>query len=344
MAAKRVQLAQALDRMGVWGLVLEARARALLPRKMLTVLTFHRVAPPDAPGFDPDVSDTTPEVFDRQVGMVKRYFTLVDTAALDAHRIGAPLPPNPALITFDDGYRDNHDHALPILLRHGARAVFFVATRYVDERRLYWWERIHRAVAAAPGDLQMSYPEERRFPMSTPEERRASAQALLGIVKKHAGLDLERFLGQLEAAAGARLDRDHERALADALIMDWDQVRALKAAGMDVQSHSHAHRVLQTISAEEVTADLRTSRSILEAQLQAPVFALAYPAGKPIDAHPGLRRAVRRAGIRVGLTTKPGSIRLEQSLDWLGIPRVTVERGMTDPFFRSCLAFPRLAY
>src|SRR5216110_1527820 len=149
MAAKRVQLAQALDRMGVWGLVLEARARALLPRKMLTVLTFHRVAPPDAPGFDPDVSDTTPEVFDRQVGMVKRYFTLVDTAALDAHRIGAPLPPNPALITFDDGYRDNHDQALPILLRHGARAVFFVATRYVDERRLYWWERIHRAVAAA---------------------------------------------------------------------------------------------------------------------------------------------------------------------------------------------------
>ena len=103
MAAKRVQLAQALDRVGLWGLVLEARARALLPRRTLTVLTFHRVAAAGAPGFDLDVSDTTPEAFDRQVGMLKRYFTLIDTVALDAHRAGAPLPPNPALITFDDG-------------------------------------------------------------------------------------------------------------------------------------------------------------------------------------------------------------------------------------------------
>jgi peptidoglycan/xylan/chitin deacetylase (PgdA/CDA1 family) len=233
---------------------------------------------------------------------------------------------------------------LPILRRHGAKAVFFVATKYVDERRLYWWERINRAVSAAKGDLSMRYPEERRFPMSTHQERRASTQVLLGIVKKHSGLDLDRFLEELEAAAGARLDRDEERSLADSLLMSWDQVRALKAAGMDVQSHSHAHRVLQTISDDEVTADLRTSRSILEAQLDGPVYALAYPAGKAIDSHPGLRRAVRRAGIRLGLTTKPGSIRLERSLDWLGIPRVTVERGMTEPFFRSCLAFPMLAY
>jgi peptidoglycan/xylan/chitin deacetylase (PgdA/CDA1 family) len=344
MAAKRVQLAQALDRVGLWGLLLEARARALLPHRTLTVLTFHRVAPAGAPGFDPDVSDTNPEAFDRQVGMLKRYFNLIDTAALDAHRAGRPLPRNPALITFDDGYRDNHDQALPILRRHGAKAVFFVATKYVDERRLYWWERINRAVARAHGHLVMSYPEDRRFPLSTGEERRASTRALLDIVKKHAGLDLDRFLEELEGVAGARLERAEERELADALLMSWDQVRALKAAGMDVQSHSHAHRVLQTIPDEEVTADLRTSRSILEAQIDAPVYALAYPAGKAIDAHPGLRRAVRRAGIRLGLTTKPGSIRLERSLDWLGIPRVTVERDMSDPFFRSCLAFPRLAY
>jgi peptidoglycan/xylan/chitin deacetylase (PgdA/CDA1 family) len=344
MAAKRVQLAQALDWVGLWGLVLEARARALLPHKSLTVLTFHRVAPRGCAGFDPDVCDSNPEAFDWQVRMLKRYFNLIDTAALDAHRAGAPMPPNPALITFDDGYRDNHDHALPILRRHGAKAVFFVATKYIDERRLYWWERINRAAAAARRDLFMSYPEERRFPISRPEERRASTQALLGIVKKHAALDLERFLEELEAAAGAPLGRVEERELADQLLMSWDHVRNLKAAGMDVQSHTHTHRVLQTIPDEEVTADLRTSRSILESQIEAPVYALAYPAGKPIEAHPGLRRAVRRAGIRLGLTTRPGSIRLERSLDWLGIPRVTVERNMTEPFFRSCLAFPQMAY
>jgi peptidoglycan/xylan/chitin deacetylase (PgdA/CDA1 family) len=343
MSAKRVQLANALDRVGLWGLVLGARA--LVPWKTLTVLTFHRVAGPGAAGFDPDVSDTTPDDFDRQVGMLKRYFTLIDTRELDAHRAGAPLPPNPAMITFDDGYRDNHDEALPILRRHGAKAVFFVATRYVDERRLYWWERINRAVAGSSRTrLLIGYPEERAFDLSSHDGRRAATQALLAIVKKHAGLELERFLIGLEEAAGTPLARDDERSLTEALLMSWDQVRALKAAGMDVQSHTHDHRILQTITDEEVTEDLRTSRAILEAQIDAPVYALAYPAGKPITAQAGLRRAVRRAGIRLGLTTAPGSARLERSLDWLGIPRVTVERDMPDPFFRGCLAFPALAY
>jgi peptidoglycan/xylan/chitin deacetylase (PgdA/CDA1 family) len=339
-----VQLARALDRVGLLALVLEARAR--WPRhKTLTVLTFHRVAAAGAPGFDPEVSDTTPEAFDRQVAMLARYFNLVDTAALDAHRMGAPLPPNPAIITFDDGYRDNHDQALPILRRHGARAVFFVATRYLEERRLFWWERISRAVLGSPRDrVALGYPEEHRLPLATTAQRQAATRLLLGIVKKQSGLDLERFLGELETAAGRPLPRAEERELADALLMSWDQVRALKAAGMDVQSHTHDHRVLQTLTDEEVTKDLRTSRSILEGQLEAPVYALAYPAGKPITTQPGLRRAVRRAGIRVGLTTESGRARLAGSLDWLGIPRVTVERGMPDPFFRGCLAFPQLAY
>jgi peptidoglycan/xylan/chitin deacetylase (PgdA/CDA1 family) len=343
--SKRLQLARVLDRAGVLGLVLKARARALLPWKTLTVLTFHRVARTGGPGFDPDVNDTTPEEFDRQVGVLKRYFTLIDTAALDAHRTGGGLPPNPAMITFDDGYRDNHDEALPILKRHGVKAVFFIATQYVDERRIFWWERLNRAVAATTRRrLELRYPEDRVFDVSSDQGRREAVRALLLVVKKHVGLDLPRFLGEVEEAAGVPLDREQERGLADALVMSWDHVRALKAAGMDVQSHTHQHRILQTIGDEEVTADLRTSRSLLEAQIDAPVYALAYPAGKPISAHPGLRRAVRRAGIRVGLTTAPAAVRLGRSVDWLDIPRVTVERGMTEPFFRSCLAFPQLTY
>ena len=82
--------------------------------------------------------------------MLKRYFTLVDTRDLDAWRAGGELPPNPAMITFDDGYRDNHDVVLPILKRHDAKAVFFIATSYVTDRRLYWWEHINHVVADSP--------------------------------------------------------------------------------------------------------------------------------------------------------------------------------------------------
>jgi peptidoglycan/xylan/chitin deacetylase (PgdA/CDA1 family) len=340
---KRVALAAALDRVGVWRLMLEARARSLFPWRWLTVLTFHRVARAGAPGFDPEVSDTTPADFDRQVAILKQYFTLVDTHALDAYRTGQPLPPNPAIITFDDGYRDNHDEALPILQRHGAKAVFFIATSYVGERRLFWWERVARAFQRASGErMTVRYPEPLTLELGG--QRRASVRRALNILKSRPGLEVERFVGELEHAAGAPLERDEERRLADRLVMTWDHVRALKAAGMDVQSHTRSHRILQTMTDEEVTADLRASREELEQQISAPVFAVAYPAGKPIDDCPGLRRAVRRAGYHLGLTSVSGAARLPGAWDWLGIPRVTVERGMPDTFFRGCLALPALSY
>jgi peptidoglycan/xylan/chitin deacetylase (PgdA/CDA1 family) len=56
--------------------------------------------------------------------------------AVLAHYVdGAPLPPSAVLITFDDGYRDNLENAVPILRRHGYPAVIFVPIGYVGEPR-----------------------------------------------------------------------------------------------------------------------------------------------------------------------------------------------------------------
>ncbi len=85
--------------------------------------------------------------------------------------------------------------------------------------------------------------------------------------------------------------------------MTWDHVRELKQGGMDVQSHTRTHRVLQTLSERELSDELTGSRSDLERELGERPRALAYPVGNPpLDSSP-IRKALEQAGYEIGLPT-----------------------------------------
>ncbi|MEJ7665168.1 MAG: polysaccharide deacetylase family protein [Hymenobacter sp.] len=53
-----------------------------------------------------------------------------------------------ALITFDDGYFNNH-LALPVLRRYGVPATFFISSHHVLSGQAFWWDVVYRAPAAA---------------------------------------------------------------------------------------------------------------------------------------------------------------------------------------------------
>ena len=53
----------------------------------------------------------------------------------DHYLAGTALPERAVLITFDDGYRDNLENALPVLRRHGYPAVLFVPIGFLDDDR-----------------------------------------------------------------------------------------------------------------------------------------------------------------------------------------------------------------
>ena len=147
----------------------------------------------------------------------------------------------------------------------------------------------------------------------------------------------------MERAADVGLTREQERSLADALVMTWEQVRALREAGMDVQSHTSTHRVLQTLAPRQLLAELSESRATLEAVLGEPVRAIAYPVGKSLRAVPDIARAVREAGYELGFSNGTG-VNWIHAFDALDAKRLSMDRSMPDAFFRAVLAFPFLAY
>ncbi len=338
---RREQLASLLARSGGSGAILAARARLRVP--VLSILTYHHVAEPGPDyHFDPDVADVTPEQFRRQMALVRRHFNVIGVDELLAGLDGARLPPNPCLITFDDGYRSNLDVALPILRELGLRAVFFIATRFVGERRLYWWDRIAYLVATShQPELTLTYP--RPQTVSLADRARARA-ALVAVVKDEPGLELARFLDELTRAAGVAWSADLERGLAGELIMTWEEIRRLRDAGMDVESHGRDHRVLQTLAPAALRDDLAGARADLLRELGRPARVIAYPVGRPIVRFPDVKAALADTGYRCGLTNATGVVRLWRRHDRYDVARVALDREISDDMFLGQLAVPALAY
>ncbi|HUS30083.1 MAG TPA: polysaccharide deacetylase family protein [Kofleriaceae bacterium] len=336
---KRTLLADLCDRTGATELALAVRKRATLP--WLPVVTFHRIANVSRQyPFDEEVVEATPAQFERQLAIVRQHFTPVTTADVVKALDGQPLPANAVFVTFDDGYLDNHAVALPLLQKYGVKATFFIATDYVTRRRLFWWDRIAFAVkAAARPKLALSYPRPMVLEVGTPALRRAATKTLLRLVKSTYELDLERFLDELTAAAEVAWNTDVERELADGLLMTWDHVRALKAAGMDVQSHTCTHRVLQTLSSEHALAELVDSRAALERELGERIFAVSYPVGHTINDRIDVRKAVARAGYRVGFTNATG-VQPMWDVDRYNFKRISLPPQLPDSLFRAMLTLP----
>ncbi|MBK9073089.1 MAG: polysaccharide deacetylase family protein [Myxococcales bacterium] len=324
--------------------LMDARERlpwSKLPWSPLTVLTYHHVEQPDADyRFDPDVADATTDMFDSQMAWVAANFSVVRLADLArAARGEGALPANALLITFDDGYKSCLTRALPVLARHQLPATFFVPTGYIDDRRLFWWEQIAWMLRERQGTaFAMTYPTARRFIANE-----TGRHALLRLVKDSANLDLPRFMRELAAALQIDWTPELERRLADELIMTWDDLRALRDAGMDIASHGVTHRVLQQIALGEVATELRHSKRRLEEELGRPTLAIAYPTGRSVASDRTLHQAVRDAGYTLGFANANG-MSLRRRRDWLDLPRYALDRQLSLDEFRGQLAVPWLSY
>ena len=339
IAGKRATVASVLHDVGLTSLTLAAR-RHLAPTR-LTVVNFHRVDNEEAARqFDQGTLDTTPDGLDRRLRLLRHAFTVIDPDDLLDYLGGRPWPPSPALITFDDGYRDNYERALPILQRHGLKALFFVATAYVANRRLFWWDRISYTVKhARRSRFEITYPSSLGFDLSGGPGK--AERQLHRIAKRVCSLDFDRFLDELAAAVGLPWDEQLEHQLADQLIMTWTQVRALRTAGMGIGSHTRRHRVLATVPGPELTDELAGSRADLEAAIGEPVWTISYPVGAPIARGSSLWTAVEAAGYKVGFTYGTGAQRL-RSVDPLNVSRHAIERDWSEARFLGALAFPWL--
>ncbi len=89
----------------------------------------------------------TPARFNAEMRYLRNHnFQSVTITQLANHiRYGTALPAKCVALTFDDGYEDQYTNALPILLRYGLRATFFIVSGFANQPRYMTWSQV-RAV------------------------------------------------------------------------------------------------------------------------------------------------------------------------------------------------------
>jgi len=289
------------------------------PRARLSTLIFHRVTPEVDPMFPGEVDARR---FDAICGWLRRWTNVLPLEEAVDRMCDGSLPARAMCITFDDGYADSHDVALPILKRHGLNATFFVASGFIGGG-IMWNDRISEAVRLCSGrSLSIPeglIPERRSLDLSDWVQRRRAVDDLLEALKY---LPLAQRMQQSDAivaASGVHLPAD--------LMMSKSQVAGLVRAGMHVGGHTVNHPILTRIAEEAALREMLEGKSALEEMIQQPVRLFAYPNGRP-DTDYSLRDVslAERAGFKAAFCTARGSA--SKGDDIFQLPRST-PRGST---------------
>jgi peptidoglycan/xylan/chitin deacetylase (PgdA/CDA1 family) len=300
----------------------------------LVAVNYHRIGDGRQSVLDRGLFSATPEAFDRQLRWLKAHFDVISTRDVIL-ALRAPRGRH-VLVTFDDGYSDNHASALPILRSHGVPAVFFVTSGFVGRGRMAWWDEIAWMVRSSrrPGvDLPGWLPA--AFPFDEPA-REGAVRKLLGVYK---GLPVARTDGFLEAIAAATASGRHPGTEASSPWMTWDMVRELRAAGMEVGGHTVSHQVLSRMSPEAQWAEISGCLRRLEQELGVPVRTFSYPVGQRDSFDLATLDGLRRAGVELAFTYHGGHA-ATGTMDLLTLPRIAVEQEHTFDQFRAAVLAP----
>ena len=310
--------------------ILSAVARAaMLPsmRPRLSILIFHRVLPTPDPLFPAEVDAHR---FDHLMGLVARTFEVLPLGEAVRRLQQDDLPARALSITFDDGYADNHDVALPILQRHRLPACFFIATGFLDGGRMFNDTVIETVRRSTLSQVDLEQFDLGRCELNGAVQRTQVIARVLPLIKYLAPSERPQALERLRVAC-------QPSPLPDSLMMTGAQVRALHRAGMEIGAHTVDHPILNSVDDACAEQEIIASRSALERLIGEPVNLFAYPNGQP-DRDYGCRHAdlVRRLGFAAAVSTAVGAA--GSGADPYQLPRFTPWDRRSAPWLARLVA------
>jgi len=217
---------------------------------------------------------------------------------------GRQLPPRAVAVTFDDGFADNYEVALPILNRYGVPATFYIMVDAVQNGTLPWYCRLRYAFNTTRKPEWSDPAKNRTYVLTSPEERKAAMVAAWEVGARLTGDVQQRFIGRVEDVLEIEpVKAEH------GFMLNWDQVRSLKKAGHAIGAHTLSHPNVAQVSESEARSEIAGSKKRLEEEIGEPIDHFSYP-------HPALNpqwsqqtlNITREAGFKSAALTACGPV------------------------------------
>ncbi len=191
---------------------------------------------------------------------------------------GRPFPPRAFAVTFDDGFENNFSIAAPILKEFAVPATFYITTGFVEENAMSWIDRIeHCLEAVSSGVLQFTW-DERPHSFATIEDKISVLQLIRDRVKSDPAVDPEEVVRVVFDQCGVATVCHSAEPIDQK--MSWEQVARLADDELfTIGGHSHTHKILSFLAAEELSVEITTSIDLIHENVGLRVRHYSYPEG-----------------------------------------------------------------
>jgi peptidoglycan/xylan/chitin deacetylase (PgdA/CDA1 family) len=296
--------------------------------RRLLVLTYHRVLPTSHPdrAIEQPGMYVSPQTLDLHLTLLKRHFPIVHLDDwLRSAATGGPLPPQACALTFDDGWRDNFEHAFPVLRHHAAPATIFLVSGMTGTDLEFWPNRLARRLAQLRPGEGLPDPLGRLLAPVIEHAHSAGAWSLQDLDR---AVVLSKQLG--DEQVGAALDAVPAGIAPTAItraVLNNDELRTMAASGLvRFGSHTRTHRRFRSdLPPEVLEREIAGSHAeIAESVGSAGVGVFCYPNG---DTTPEAVGAVRRH-YAAAVTTRKGWHRA--GADPYLIPRIGLHEDISN--------------
>lgn len=293
------------------------------------IFMLHHVVPAAPPAFAPNrILSITPEFLNLVVEHVaSRDFDIVSMDEAHARMAsGKASARRFATFTFDDGYRDNIQHALPVLRKFNAPMTIYIAPDFCDGVGEAWWLTLEK-VLANQTEIMVPLPSGSRvMPLATVAEKYAAHREIYSWLRAMPDAAIHQHVNRW--AAQASID---PRAACRELVMTWDEVReADKDPLVTFGAHSMTHAALAKCTADEAEWQIAASVEHVEHMLGGDCRHFAYPYGDLGSAGPREFEIAKRSGLKTSVTTRKGLIASDVRERLTALPRLSLNGDFQD--------------